>query len=421
MNQAPSIPEYVRALRQRVRWILLAAFIFAGLFGGISALIIGSTVRVNYYIEDSGDRTVAALVGAPSAVVPNFRVNQIVGEIELDLLANFNRSFIEETLIVRPSKSGLQVVVESTDGDERISVENALNILNRAVERHRIEFQMNLERIETATTQRVAELFHELDSLDRADGEISGVQTFMIYSELLGHQRMLAGLDQLRLINTGGVTDPVQLGIPVYQGNIRAITFGFLGLILGTVIAGCLIIVRRFFEPRILSSEDIVRSVFAPRFIELITCPVEGCHSSDLIGLAAALSSVVESSEKSWSIQLVSVDADMRPDGIATTLVEALQSLGYSAGSLSPDIDRLEVSEVLTQVGAHVNNDPGATIISTANPPDNLAMPIAIGRVTDRTVVIAHSGVTRISSLREIVRELEVSGIDCDGVALISG
>ncbi|SVD21527.1 uncharacterized protein METZ01_LOCUS374381, partial [marine metagenome] len=124
VNQAPSIAEYIRALRQRVRWILLASFLFAGLFGGISALIIGSTVRVNYYIEDSGDRTVAALVGAPSAVVPNFRVNQIVGEIELDLLANFNRSFIEETLTVRASESGLQVVVESTDGDERISVEN---------------------------------------------------------------------------------------------------------------------------------------------------------------------------------------------------------------------------------------------------------------------------------------------------------
>jgi hypothetical protein len=51
---------------------------------------------------------------------------------------------------------------------------------------------------------------------------------------------------------------------------------------------------------------------------------------------------------------------------------------------------------------------------------ENLADAVAIGRLTSRSVIVVSARETRLSTLSEIVREFEVSGIDCDGVLILS-
>jgi Mrp family chromosome partitioning ATPase len=51
---------------------------------------------------------------------------------------------------------------------------------------------------------------------------------------------------------------------------------------------------------------------------------------------------------------------------------------------------------------------------------EDLAAAVAIGRLATQSVIVVSAGETRLSALSEIVREFEVSGIDCDGVLIIS-
>ncbi|MDP6078201.1 MAG: hypothetical protein QF638_08450, partial [Acidimicrobiales bacterium] len=193
MIQPPEMIEYLTAIRHRFRFIVAAAVLGALLIGGLTALLREPKVQVAYWVGDSGDREIALLLGAPASIVPAFNIGYISIEIEVDMLATNNKRWLDGLIFIG-TLSGDRLVVNVVDQDEDVAKALAHEILNRAVQRHRAEFQSNLDRIETATEQRVTFLLSELGDLQSSPSESTGVQTFMVYTELLGHQRVLAGL-----------------------------------------------------------------------------------------------------------------------------------------------------------------------------------------------------------------------------------
>jgi hypothetical protein len=417
--QPPDITEYLTALRLRSRFIVLVAVLCALAIGGLTAFRQEPKVQVGYWIGDSGDRGIATLLGAPASIVPAFNVDVIIGEIKIDILANHHDRWEAGLISVGTTGSGNQLVVNVVDEREEVSRALALEILDRAVQRHRTEFQSNLNRIEAATAERVTYLVSEISDLRTSSSMNSGVETFMVYSELLGHQRMLAGLDQMRLSDTGGITDPTQLGIAKETDLRSPITFGLLGLILGMVLAGAITVTRRFFEPRILSAEDIERAVFVPRFIEVIRSLDPTAGSSPFIGLAAAVSMGLDSS-RSQAIQLVGAPGSFDLPTISSGLAEALDSLGLRSDSFEIATQDKTLSETLAIAAEQITKSQGIAVLATMPLADDLADAVAIGRLATRSVVVVSAGETRLSELSEIVREFEVSGIDCDGILIVS-
>ncbi len=410
--------EYLTAVRHRLRFIVAAAVLGALLIGGLTALLREPKVQVAYWVGDSGDREIALLLGAPASIVPVFDTDDISIEIEVDLLATNNKRWLDG-LISIDTLSEDRLVVNVVDQDKDVAKALAHEILNRAVQRHRAEFQSNLDRIETATEQRVTFLLSELGDLQSSPSESTGVQTFMVYTELLGHQRVLAGLTQLRLSQTGGITEPSELGVPVEKDPSSPITFGLLGLILGTVLASAATVVRRFFEPRILSAEDVERAVFTPRFIEIIRSLDASADSNRFIGLAAAATGGLDSSDDQ-AIQLVGAPGNYDLAAISRSLAEALNSLGLHSQSFEAVTEGKMLSETLAVAANQIASSPGISVVATRANVQDLADAVAIGRLTSRSVIVVSARETRLSTLSEIVREFEVSGIDCDGVLILS-
>lgn len=418
MIQPPNITEYLAAIRLRFRFVVVVAVICALLVGGLTALLREPKVQVGYWIGDSGDRDIAQLLGAPASIVPAFEPGVVASELEVDLLTNHNERWLSGLISIEiPSTNRVVVVV--VDEHEGVARTLASEILNRVVQRYRVEFQSNLDRIGTATEARVTYLLSEIDLLRSSSSANTGVETFMVYTELLGHQRVLAGLDQIRLSDTGGITNPSQFGIPKETDVASPITFGLLGLILGIVLAVATTIVRRFFEPRILSAEDIKRAVFVPRFIEIIRSLDSTTGSNRFIGLAAATTGGMDTSGDQ-AIQLVGAPGSFDLTAISSGLAEALNSLGLRSESFVTTTKETTLSETLAVATEQITESPGIAILATTPAMEDLAAAVAIGRLTTHSVIVVSAGETRLSALSEIVREFEVSGIDCDGVLILS-
>jgi hypothetical protein len=416
--QPPNITEYLAAIRLRFRFVVVVAVICALLVGGLTALLREPKVQVGYWIGDSGDRDIAQLLGAPASIVPAFEPGVVASELEVDLLTNHNERWLSGLISIEiPSTNRVVVVV--VDEHEGVARTLASEILNRVVQRYRVEFQSNLDRIGTATEARVTYLLSEIDLLRSSSSANTGVETFMVYTELLGHQRVLAGLDQIRLSDTGGITNPSQFGIPKETDVASPITFGLLGLILGIVLAVATTIVRRFFEPRILSAEDIKRAVFVPRFIEIIRSLDSTTGSNRFIGLAAATTGGMDTSGDQ-AIQLVGAPGSFDLTAISSGLAEALNSLGLRSESFVTTTKETTLSETLAVATEQITESPGIAILATTPAMEDLAAAVAIGRLTTHSVIVVSAGETRLSALSEIVREFEVSGIDCDGVLILS-
>jgi hypothetical protein len=78
------------------------------------------------------------------------------------------------------------------------------------------------------------------------------------------------------------------------------------------------------------------------------------------------------------------------------------------------------LSETLSVAANQIASSPGVSVVATRANVENLADAVAIGRLTSRSVIVVSARETRLSTLSEIVREFEVSGIDCDGVLILS-
>ena len=141
--------------------------------------------------------------------------------------------------------------------------------------------------------------------------------------------------------------------------------------------------------------------------------------SNRFIGLAAAATGGLDSSGDQ-AIQLVGAPGSFDLTAISSGLAEALNSLSLRSESFVTTTKEKTLSETLAVAAEQIAKSPGIAILATTPAVEDLAAAVAIGRLATQSVIVVSAGETRLSALSEIVREFEVSGIDCDGVLIIS-
>ena len=305
------------------------------------------------------------------------------------------------------------------DNDKAVAATLANEILDRVVSRHRAEYDQRLDRVAAATSARIQQLLEQSNNLANLDTQSAGVQSFIVFSELIAHQRILAGIAQLELSTTRGILDPEMLGVPRKVNRVNPITSGALGLVLGLVLATGIVAVFRFFETRILLPEDIERAGFPLRFVEAIATPTGNIRQLDLVGAATAMTANLALDE-ARSIQVFGIDDDDRFADIALGLESAIGSLGFRVERLDLTLGVLETREFVEQVRSNARRSTGLLLVYTASASGPASTPVAVGANVDQTVLVGYCGKSRNASIRSLLREFEASAIICDGVVLVN-
>jgi hypothetical protein len=375
--------------------------------------------QVSYYTGPSGDRELASLVGAPTGLIPTFSIDMVISETKNDLLTNYTKDYKNRNLIVGASGIGDYLIVNGIYPDVEEASRRSQEIIDRIIERHRAIFRNNLERAKAATEQRVEELMVSLSAIVE-DSQTAGVQTFMLYGELLGHQKVLAGIAQLDLDGKGGVLDPAQLNIPLEVEQASPVTRGLLGLLLGMALVTALVIVRRFFEQRILTIEDLERSELPLRFVEQVKYRDGAFDADDLVKVGAALSAGAVANTLQPLYQMAGIEDSEEFLDLAEGLLGALSSLGTSLELIFLDQSVRDVETFSKTLQGQLDSSKHGLLVATPGSTNESAKATRVGRIADQTLLIAYAGSSTLPSLKRCLDDFRASGINCEGVLLVT-
>lgn len=419
-SRTPTLVDYSNALRHG--WRILAVCAVLGGLGGASygAFLVAQQFVVRVGVFTNQDFEHIAAVSAPG-VIPEFLPVEERSLLESELPLTHPDYWGDDLIRLSSEESTGALYVSVTETDPNLGIAIAMDILRPIVVRQKEQFSIQQSLVRTSLESTITALEERTSAtstvVDRST--LFSVQASWLsdYSLLSVARQQLTALESVEDMLTGGVTEPTVIGEPTPIERTSTTSYAILGVLFGLALGIPTMVVRRFFDDRLLSVNDVWQSGIEMRMLGTFHRQDGWVQNDDGLSTATALIRDLPSGQP-MSLQIIEVTTSGHLGSISEDLVRALDTIGRPTGS-SPLVIR--DLEGIAALRSNLSGRDSGFLVATGPALGDSGLGVVVGSATDRTVLVISLRHDRRSAIAEVAALLDASGVVIEGLILIVG
>lgn len=419
-SRTPTLVDYSNALRHG--WRILAVCAVLGGLGGASygAFRVHDqfVVRVGVFTNQDFERTTAVL---DLPIIPEFIPLHQRSKLESELPLTHQELWENNLIQVSSIEEAGALYISLTGEDPDRSIIIATEILTPIVEQQRAKFVAQKSFIRSALESTLNSLEERVASTAPTTDESSLFTTqaawLSDYTLLAEARQQMTTLDSIEDSLTGGITEPMLVGEPAPTERNSTTSYAILGILFGLALGIPALVVRRFFDDRVLSVEDVSRLDFGFRVLGTFHRQTSWVQDDEGLSTTTALLRDLPSGQPT-SIQFVELSSSGHLNTISADLISALDTVVPSTSPIALEICDIEDLDVLRN---NLAVQESGYLVATSPALNDSGLGVVVGSATDRTVLVINISHDDQSAIAKGLAILDASGVVIEGTILIVG